>query len=350
VLTATLSGLLVGVLAVATLHRQNDSSAAAQRQTLLVESATGSFSKNVESLSGNMSALKLYPQLADTINKSIEANRTAVTDALRTLTLAFTGDPTASAAVAKTATDWEAFLKFVASAPTGRFTPAELAEAARQYQALYGALVEDEEVLQQRATALSETGIADAQAAGSRATWLVTVLLGVGVLVSVWLGFRVAGRVRGAVQGVSHLAEGLAEGDLTRASGVDTLDEVGRMAAAMEGHRGHLPPGVHHPGRHRRRGHRDRRDLRDHRTDQRHPAHHRLRRGGTDRHHPGDEPHSVGGGRRCRQHRADDRRGVRRHPAHVGCGGRDPGRGGRPGLHGEPAADAGVPLPLLRSC
>jgi methyl-accepting chemotaxis protein len=234
VLTATISGLLVGILAVVTLHRQNNNSATAQRQTLLLESATGSFSKNVESLSGNMSALKLYPQLSDTINQSIEANKTAVTDALRTLEGAFAGDATAAAAVTKTKTDWEAFLKFLGTVPAGNFTPEQLAEGARQYQVLYGTLVEDEEMLQKRAAALSDASITDAQAAGRRATWLVTVLLGMGVLVSVWLGFRVAGRVRGAVQGVSQLAEGLAEGDLTRASGVDTMDEVGRMAAAMD--------------------------------------------------------------------------------------------------------------------
>ena len=78
VLTATVSGLLVGILAIVTLHRQNDNAAAAQRQTVLVESATGSFSKNVEGLSGNMSALKLYPQLSADINRNIEANKTAV--------------------------------------------------------------------------------------------------------------------------------------------------------------------------------------------------------------------------------------------------------------------------------
>jgi methyl-accepting chemotaxis protein len=234
VLTATLSGLIVGGLAVITLHRQNTNSAAAQRQTLVVESATGAFSKNIESLSGNISALKLYPQLSDMITKNIEGNKTAVSDALKTLGDVFANDAVGSAAVAKANTDWDAFLKFLSAVPSGTFTPAQLAEAAKQYNALYGALAQDEATLQQRATAMSEESITSAQKAGDRAAWLVTVLLGLGVLISVLLGLRVAMRIRGAVQDVSHMAEGLAEGDLTRRSGIDTLDEVGRMAAAMD--------------------------------------------------------------------------------------------------------------------
>ena len=39
-----------------------------------IESASGSFAKNIEAYSGGLSALKLYPSLSDMINKGIQPN------------------------------------------------------------------------------------------------------------------------------------------------------------------------------------------------------------------------------------------------------------------------------------
>src|SRR5262249_9723604 len=66
------------------------------------------------------------------------------------------------------------------------------------------------------------------------AIWLIGVLLGTGVLLSLLIGFRVANRVRAAVRRVANLAEGLANGDLTGTSGVTSKDEVGQMADALD--------------------------------------------------------------------------------------------------------------------
>jgi hypothetical protein len=69
VLTAILSGVIVGVVAVTTIGSMNEESATARRQTVAVLSASGTFAKNVEAFSGGLFALQLYPQAAGEINE-----------------------------------------------------------------------------------------------------------------------------------------------------------------------------------------------------------------------------------------------------------------------------------------
>ena len=68
VLTATVSGLIVGAVAITTVRSLNDEAAAAQRQTLAVQTAAGAFGKNIAAFSGNTSLLQLYPSLSGRIN------------------------------------------------------------------------------------------------------------------------------------------------------------------------------------------------------------------------------------------------------------------------------------------
>ncbi|MBM2616589.1 methyl-accepting chemotaxis protein [Actinoplanes sp. LDG1-06] len=233
VLVGTVSGLIVGGVSIATLHGQNNDTAAAQRKTLVLEAAAGSFAKNIEAFSGNNSSLRLYPTLADGIRKNMEANRAAINTALDELDAAFAGDATGSSAAAKARTDWDAYLAFIGTDLT-KATPAQLAAAVETYEKLYGALNADQNALLERAKALGEESIARSERDTTAATWLVSGLLAVGVLASLLLGFRVASRVRGSVREVGRVAEGLADGDLTRTSGVTSHDEVGRMAAALD--------------------------------------------------------------------------------------------------------------------
>ncbi|MEU4420562.1 methyl-accepting chemotaxis protein [Actinoplanes sp. NPDC024001] len=229
-LTATVSGLLVGGLAISTVYDLNRDGAAAQRQSLAIESAVGAYSTNIEAFGANVSALKLYPSLADGIQKGMAANQKAISDALASLETNLPGDAT----VSKAKKDWEAYLKFISASNAAEGTPEQLAEALKEYNALRGALQEDQAALKARAVQLAEQSITDAEEAGSQATWTIGLLLGAGVLLSLVIGFRVAARVGDTVRSVSKLAEGLAEGDLTRTSGVRTQDEIGKMAAALD--------------------------------------------------------------------------------------------------------------------
>jgi len=231
VLTATVSGLLVGGLAISTVHRLNSNAATAQRRTIAVESAANRFSKNIEAFSGNLSALQLYPTLAAAVTKNIAANKAAIADALAGLESALAADPTGAAQVAKAQKDWTAFQAFIAQP---RPADADLQKALQQYNVLYGALASDEDALQTRAGAMSEASVSDAESRAKSSTWTISVLLGLGVLLSLLIGFRVASRLRSQVRSVSALAEGLAGGDLTRTSGVLSADEVGQMAASLD--------------------------------------------------------------------------------------------------------------------
>jgi methyl-accepting chemotaxis protein len=79
-------------------------------------------------------------------------------------------------------------------------------------------------------TARDEAG----QTASSERTTLL-VVLGVGLLIALALGLVQSRMVRRMVRRVGDLAEALGRGDLTRSSGVDSRDEIGRMAAALDG-------------------------------------------------------------------------------------------------------------------
>ncbi|AGZ40933.1 methyl-accepting chemotaxis protein [Actinoplanes friuliensis] len=237
VLTATISGLVVGAVAITTVQDLNDKGAAAQRQTLAVQAAAGAFGKNIEAFSGNISSLQLYPSLKDRINQSLAGNKQAITDALSVLSTNLAQESGGAQAVAKAQQDWNAYLAFNggSSTSTTPLTAAQLAEAVKQYDALYNALGTDENTLQASAKAMSEANITESAERAREATVTIAIVLAAGVLLSILLGFRVANRLRGALTGVSRLADGLAEGDLTRVSGVGGRDEVGRMAASLDG-------------------------------------------------------------------------------------------------------------------
>jgi methyl-accepting chemotaxis protein len=229
-MTATLSGLLVGGLAVKTVYDLNRDGAAAHRQSLSIEKSVGAFTTNIEAFSGNGSALRLYPSLADDIKKVMAANQKAVDEALTTLDANLPGEP----AVAKAKGDWEAYLAFISAAPAAGATPEQLAEGVKKYNELRAALAADQTALQERAVELAESSIKHAEDAGSSATWMIALLLAAGVLLSSLTGYWVASRIGRTVRSVAHIAEGLAEGDLTRTSGVRSQDEIGQMAAALD--------------------------------------------------------------------------------------------------------------------
>jgi methyl-accepting chemotaxis protein len=233
VLTATVSGLVVGGVAVLKLHDQNVEAAAAQRKTMAVETATGVFAKNVKGFGEGVFALQLYPSVSAMIKQKLAANRTAIDGALDSLGQNLASDPAGVAAVTKAKADWQAFLQFSTADHTG-LSQAQLAQSVQKYNGLSDALTADQQTLQERAQALSDQDILAAQKATRTAVWALTGLLTAGVLLSLLIGFRVASRMRRTVQSVSLVAEGLAEGDLTRTSGVSSGDEVGRMAAALD--------------------------------------------------------------------------------------------------------------------
>ncbi|GAA2478460.1 methyl-accepting chemotaxis protein [Winogradskya humida] len=87
----------------------------------------------------------------------------------------------------------------------------------------------------------SDAEVADASATVAQAeneyaatrTRLILVL-GLGVLAGLLVGLYTVRRITTSLRRVSTVLEGLADGDLTRTAGVDSRDEIGRMAAALD--------------------------------------------------------------------------------------------------------------------
>ena len=76
--------------------------------------------------------------------------------------------------------------------------------------------------------------IAAADAQQTSTTRLIVGVIVAGLLVVLGIALVVARRIMRPLTAVTSLAAAMAQGDLTRASGVDQNDEVGRMAAALD--------------------------------------------------------------------------------------------------------------------
>ncbi|GAA4957425.1 methyl-accepting chemotaxis protein [Actinoplanes utahensis] len=228
-MTATVTGLIVGGFAISTVFDLNAKAAEAQRQSITIQSAVGSFGRNIEAYIGGSSGMQLYPTLAKQLGAAMERNKAEVETALEQLDSALPGDEK----VAKAQQDWADFVAFVGT-DRSKATPADLTKALQEYNALHEALGEDQTALRDKATAIAEQRIGDAEESGKQAAYLVAGLLAAGMVLSLLIGFQVANRVRRTVTAVGRIAEGLAEGDLTRTSGVQSRDEIGRMAAALD--------------------------------------------------------------------------------------------------------------------
>jgi methyl-accepting chemotaxis protein len=73
-----------------------------------------------------------------------------------------------------------------------------------------------------------------ANAQQTRTTWLIVAVIVLGSLAVLGIALAVLRRIMRPLTAVTSLAAAMAEGDLTRVSGVDQNDEVGRMAAALD--------------------------------------------------------------------------------------------------------------------
>ncbi|WP_432828029.1 methyl-accepting chemotaxis protein [Dactylosporangium sp. CA-092794] len=233
VLVAAVSGIIVGGVAIGTVRSMRTDAATAERTSITSLGAAGAFAKNIEAFGGNVSAMRLYPSLADRISQSMENDRKAVEDALSSLDTSLAGTAGGQDIVVKARKDWQAYTDFL-NTDLSKATPAQLETALQQYNTLYGALGQDQTALENAARAQAEASVKAASDRASRATLVIAIVLAAGLVLSLLIALRVMGRVRRAVQGVLHVADGLADGDLTRSSGVTTRDEVGRMAASLD--------------------------------------------------------------------------------------------------------------------
>jgi methyl-accepting chemotaxis protein len=231
VLVGTAIGVVIAAVALRTLYQMSDSSIAAQRQNLTVLQASSSVGQNLEGFVGSTSAMRAYPAIATQIAEGMAAEQKAVDAGLRTLASSLT-DPAGRKVVARMQADWTACTAFLTALPANSTSADVTAELAR-FDELHNALLADQAAVASYVSARVAAEIKDSQDQKTSAVRTVLILLVVGVVISLYLGTRVANQARRAVAGVSYVAEGLAEGDLTRTSEVTVQDEVGRMAATL---------------------------------------------------------------------------------------------------------------------
>ncbi|MEU4215798.1 methyl-accepting chemotaxis protein [Actinoplanes sp. NPDC026623] len=232
VLAATVMGLIIAVVSLQALFEMSDTAVAAQKRGLLVMSTTAGVGLNLEAYVGANTAMKAYPMMAQQVATLREARKKNVAEGLQQLTASLDGTA-GEPLVAKMQADWDTFLEFLAGIPAN-LTPAEAATNLARYTELHNVLLADQAEIEKYVATEVAANIQKGQDQKTSATRLVIALLIIGVAISVYLGTRVANRVRRAVAGVSHVAEGLAEGDLTRTSKVTVKDEIGRMATSLD--------------------------------------------------------------------------------------------------------------------
>jgi methyl-accepting chemotaxis protein len=236
--TAALVALIVGIVGLLSLR---DASNAAQ----LISS------RNVASIKavGSLNAAVLRARV-DTANQALSVDAASTkkfADSFGTDLQSFTtamaayraGHPAADTArIDQLQTDWDAY----ADVAKNKLIPAGYRNALAQWAAirdtealpilkrLFGNL--DTMANLETASAVRNAATAKAGYESSRTTSIAT--LAIGLVLAVTIGVVVARKIVQSLTKVTYVCEGLADGDLTRSTGLDTGDEPGRMARSLD--------------------------------------------------------------------------------------------------------------------
>jgi methyl-accepting chemotaxis protein len=236
--TAALVALIVGILGLLSLR---DVSNAAQ----LISRSNVASIKAV----GQLKAVILQVRV-DTANQALSvdaASRKKFADSFAADLQSFTtamaayraSNPASDAAlIDQVQTDWDAY----ADVATNKLIPAGNRSALVEW-----AKIRDNETLPiltklfdglatmdgvETADAAKNAAAAKSGYESSRNTSIIT--LAVGLVLALGIGVIVARRIVQSLTKVTYVCDGLADGDLTRSTGLDTRDEPGRMARALD--------------------------------------------------------------------------------------------------------------------
>jgi methyl-accepting chemotaxis protein len=234
---AVLAGVAVGAVGVVSLDKAADKSAASYQQSTRGLLEVGEMRSQLLKLQLDqaMAYVQTVPETQAEFRESSAAAATAVGEAAQRYLE--TSPTAAQRATAQEVIDTYAAYtalndQLVAATATGDV--ATMGTLYAQTQPLIPQIGTGIDALLVSETAEAEaaaTGVADT-ASGAR-TLLVAVMV-VGALAALGLGWLVARTIRRTLQAVQHVAEGIAAGDLTRSTGVDQRDELGRTAAALD--------------------------------------------------------------------------------------------------------------------
>jgi methyl-accepting chemotaxis protein len=238
VATAALVALTVGIVGLLSLR---DASNAAQ----LISSSNVASIKAV----GKLNAVVLKARV-DTANQALsidDASTKKFADAFQTDVQSFTTaldayrgtHPASDAAlIDKLQTDWDAYADIATSKliPAGNrkdlggWAKIRDAEALPLLKSLFDALTTMDGL--ETADAVKNAAAAKAGYESSRTTSIITLVIG--LVLALAIGVIVARKIVQSLTKVTYVCDGLADGDLTRHTGLDTRDEPGQMARSLD--------------------------------------------------------------------------------------------------------------------
>ncbi|GAB2606985.1 chemotaxis protein [Paractinoplanes abujensis] len=238
VATAALVALVVGIMGLTALSSASNSAQLIYTSNVASIKAAGQIRAMITEarLDTANQALSVDQAGTEKFEKAFEEDRQAFGAALTAYRNSMpAGDP---AVIDKLQGQWETYVNLVET---------ELLPAGRANQLTRWAQTRDSQVMPVIDQAYASMDVLDKaenadaakNAAAARAgfesnrAWSIGVLV-VGLLLALALGFWVAQRIVGSLGKVTVVCDGLADGDLTRTSGLTSADEPGRMGRSLD--------------------------------------------------------------------------------------------------------------------
>jgi methyl-accepting chemotaxis protein len=238
VAAAALVALVVGILGLVSLSKASDSAQTIYRSNVASIKALGQLKYALTQARVDVANQAVSVESADT-NKFTEAF-TADQEAFATAMTAYRDSMPASdpQVIDNVQTNWEAYVDLA----TTKMLPAGERNAFAEWLSirdgeaapLMKKIYDDVATMDSTETADAAKNAAAAHSGyeSSRTTSIITLV--VGLLLALVLGFRVARKIVQSLTKVTYVCDGLAEGDLTRHTGLETRDEPGRMGRSLD--------------------------------------------------------------------------------------------------------------------
>ena len=238
VAAAALVALIVGIIGLVSLSQSSDS--AKMIYTSNVASIKGLGQIKAAILQARVDSANAALSPDDTVSKKYNDAFTADVEAFGTAMAAYRASMPASGTdlIDELQTDWDTYVDVATTRliPAGndnqldKWSTIRDTEVAPLMTKVYNNLTTMDGI--ETADAAKNADAAKTGYESSRTTSIVTLVIGLAVAIG--LGFVVARKIVQSLTKVTYVCDGLADGDLTRTTGLDTTDEPGRMARALD--------------------------------------------------------------------------------------------------------------------
>ncbi|WP_097319243.1 methyl-accepting chemotaxis protein [Paractinoplanes atraurantiacus] len=244
VATAALVALIVGIVGLVSLSRASDSAQLIYRTNVASIKAIGQMKfimTKTRSDAANQ-ALSLTPETTKTFTDDVKAD---IADAQTALTAYRNSMPAASTdLIDQLEKTWNTYTGLVTSKllPAGEKNDLKtwISVRANETLPLLNSIYEQLTTLDELETADAANNAGSARSGYESSRTTSIIVLVIGLALALLLGFLVARKIVQSLTRVTYVCDGLADGDLTRTTGLDTRDEPGRMGRSLDAAMGRL--------------------------------------------------------------------------------------------------------------